>query len=298
MIERPGLIRFPRFQTTLAAPVAVNGFGFWSSHDVCVEIRPAEVDTGIIFVRHDLDPCIRIPVDIKNRIEAPRRTNLSYGGATVEMVEHLLATLAGMKIDNCEIWIDQPELPGLDGSSQTWLQALCSVERVEQQTVRPRLDITEITRVGNEEVWVEARPSNTPGFFAKSHIDYGKDNEIGRQTFELEVTPSSFRTELASARTFLLQEEADWLLSQGLGQRVSSADVLIFGNDGLVDNELRFENECVRHKMLDLVGDFALLGCDLVGEIVAHCSGHRLNADLVRVLLTEYQIISERKISA
>ena len=112
------------------------------------------------------------------------------------------------------------------------------------------------------------------------------------------VTPDSFRSELAPARTFLLQSEAEWLRSRGLGSRVTPRDILVFGDQGPLENELRFEDECVRHKALDLIGDLALAGCDLVGHIIAYRSGHRLNADLVQALLSEGQISEIRRKTA
>src|SRR5690606_5865820 len=107
-------------------------------------------------------------------------------------------------------------------------------------------------------------------------------------------TPQSFERELASARTFLLLQEAEWLRAQGLGTRATYRDLLVFDDHGPIDNELRFENECVRHKTLDLLGDLALAGCDIVGRITAHRSGHRQNADLVRALLVEGQMMDRR----
>ena len=124
----------------------------------------------------------------------------------------------------------------------------------------------------------------------KYRLDYSEHASIGRQTLELAVTPASFAEELAAARTFLLEDEAKWLQQQGLGGRVTYQDVLVIGEQGPIDNEFRFEDECVRHKALDLVGDMALAGCDLVGRIVAHRSGHRLNADMVSALLSEGQV--------
>jgi UDP-3-O-acyl-N-acetylglucosamine deacetylase len=110
---------------------------------------------------------------------------------------------------------------------------------------------------------------------------------IGRQCGRYVVTPDSFRRELAPSRTFMLKAEADWLRAQGLAQRPTSKDLLVFDEAGPIDNELRFPDECVRHKVLDVVGDLSLAGCDLVGQVIAHKSGHRLNAELARVLLVE-----------
>ncbi|MCA9268524.1 MAG: UDP-3-O-acyl-N-acetylglucosamine deacetylase, partial [Planctomycetales bacterium] len=208
------------------------------------------------------------------------------------MIEHILAALAGLHIDNCEVWVDQPEMPGLDGSSLAFVEALTQAGAVDQPAVRTRLIVEDTTKVGDEKTWVEARPSRIGGFSLKLRIDYGR-GPIGRQSVHFVVTPASFAKELAGARTFLTKPEADWLRNQGLAARTSSSDLLVFDDDGPVDNPVRFHDECARHKALDLVGDLALSGCDLVGHFVAHCSGHRLNADLVRALLSEGRIERE-----
>ena len=126
----------------------------------------------------------------------------------------------------------------------------------------------------------------------------GSGNAIGRQSLQLAITPDVFRRELAAARTFLLEEEAQWLVARGLGTRATRQNVLVFDDNGPMENELRFPDECVRHKTLDLLGDLALTGCDLVGQFVAHRSGHRLNAELVKALLVEEEIVEGRRRSA
>lgn len=263
-----------------------------------MEFRPAPVDHGVVFVRGDLNPVRRIPATVHHRIETPRRTTLSCQGASVEMVEHVMAALAGMWIDNCEVWVNRAELPGCDGSSLPFVQAIDAAGVTTQDAARAVLYVTEPTRVGNEECWVEVQPAATPGLHLKYRLDYGADSPIGRQTLELEVTPATFRRELAPARTFILKDEADWLRKQGLGARVTPQDLLVFDEHGPVDNELRFDAECVRHKALDMVGDLALAGCDLVGRFVAHRSGHRLNAELVKMLLPEGRRVATRRRSA
>lgn len=288
----------PRRQRTLAAPAVVEGFGYWTGKDVRVEFRPAAADTGVSFVRADLARPARIRATVANRVETPRRTTLRAGGASVEMVEHIMAALGGLGIDNCEIWVNAAEMPGLDGSSLPFVEALMAAGVVEQNAPRPMLCVRDITRLGNDENWVEARPSTSGGLSIKFHLDYGAGNAIGRQTLTLPVTPDSFRRELAPSRTFMLKAEADWLLAQGLGRRATLKDLLVFDTDGPIDNELRFRDECVRHKTLDLIGDLSLAGCDLAAHIVAYRSGHRLNAELVRVLLTEGDMLGGWKKTA
>lgn len=262
-----------------------------------LEFRPAPPDTGIVFVRTDCGNA-RIKAVVAHRMETPRRTTLTSGRASVEMIEHVMAALAGLQIDNCEVWVDEPEMPGFDGSSQPFVEALDLAGIVEQDSLRPRLVVRNVTRLGTDDAWVEARPSVNGLLNIKFRLDYGSGNAIGRQTLQLVVTPESFRRELAASRTFVLEEEAEWLVSRGLGKRATYQNLLVFDKNGPVDNELRYRDECVRHKALDLVGDLALAGCDLVGHIVAHRSGHRLNGELVRALLNEEEIVEGRRRSA
>lgn len=287
-----------RKQRTLERSVCVSGFGYWSGRDVTVKFCPAPAGQGIVFVRTDLPEPVRIAAEMANRIETPRRTTLAAGGATVEMVEHIMAALAGLQIDNCEVHVDRPEMPGCDGSSMPFVEALQQAGIVEQTAARTTLVVTEVTRVGNEEAWVEARPHHKPCLSVGYRLDYGKGSPIGRQSIQLDVDAKSFCRQLAPARTFILQSEAEWLRNLGLGSRVTCHDLLVFNEEGPIDNPLRYEDECVRHKALDLVGDLSLAGCDLVGQFLAYRSGHRLNADLVRVLLTEEKRIEGRRRSA
>jgi UDP-3-O-acyl N-acetylglucosamine deacetylase len=287
-----------RQQRTIGQPATVHGFGFWSGRDVTLEFRPAPPDTGIVFVRRDLAPAARIDAVVANRIETPRRTTLASGGAQVEMIEHVMAALAGLRIDNCEVWVDEPEMPGCDGSALPFVEALVAAGVVEQEAQRPRLTVKNITRLGDDESWVEARPSADGVMTVKFRLDYGSGNAIGRQTLQVVVTPESFCAELAPCRTFVLKQEAEWLVSRGLGKRATYQNVLVFDDHGPVENELRFRDECVRHKALDLVGDLAMAGCDLSGHFIAHRSGHRLNAELVRALLNEEEIVQSRRRSA
>ncbi|HEY4310245.1 MAG TPA: UDP-3-O-acyl-N-acetylglucosamine deacetylase [Pirellulales bacterium] len=287
-----------RQQRTIEKNATVEGFGYWSGKDVRVEFRPAAPDTGVVFVRHDLPKPQRIQAHVAQRVETPRRTTLRAGTASVEMVEHIMAALAGLRIDNCEVWVNTVEMPGCDGSSQPFVEALSAAGAVTQNALRTALVVREVTRLGDIDSWIEARPSAGPGMSIKFRIDYGSGNAIGRQTLTMPITPDSFCRELAPSRTFMLKSEADWLVAQGLGRRASTKDLLIFDGDGPIDNELRFRDECVRHKALDLVGDLALAGCDLIGHFVAHRSGHRLNAELVRVLLQEGDMLVAHRRSA
>jgi UDP-3-O-acyl N-acetylglucosamine deacetylase len=279
------LDRTSREQRTIAGPASVRGVGYWSGNDIHVEFCPAEPNTGIVFVRRDLTPRQRVRARVENRVDIPRRTNLSENGAHVEMVEHVLAALAGLHVDNCEVRVDAPEMPGCDGSSRAYVDQILAAGIVSQGVPREQLRITDVTRVSNQQAWVEARPVSDCRLCIYCRVDYGRRSAIGEQFFALLVTPQSFLQELADCRTFILKEEAELLRSQGLGGRTGYRDLLVFDEDGPIDNILRYDNECARHKALDLVGDLALAGRDLVGLFVANCSGHQLNARLVETLL-------------
>jgi UDP-3-O-acyl N-acetylglucosamine deacetylase len=218
-------------------------------------------------------------------MEMLRRTALRRGGVSVEMVEHIMAALAGMQVDNCEVWVDQPEMPGCDGSAAVFVAAIQQAGVVEQPAPRELFVIRDVIRLGNEECWIEGRPASGAKTVIHYELDYGGGNAIGRQSLEVTLSPRFFQLSLASSRTFMLQREAVALQEQGLGQRTTFSDLLIFDADGPIGNTLRFPDECVRHKILDMVGDFALAGCDLAGRFVAFRSGHRLNAEMVRAML-------------
>jgi UDP-3-O-acyl-N-acetylglucosamine deacetylase len=141
-----------------------------------------------------------------------------------------------------------------------------------------------VIRLGDAESWFEVRPSRSGTTVLEYRLDYGPESPIGRQTLEFSPTPDAFRTELAPSRTFMLKSEADQILARGLGTRTTYQDLLVFGDDGPIGNPLRFPDECVRHKVLDMIGDLALAGCELVGRFCACRSGHRLNAEMVRTL--------------
>ena len=279
-----------RHQRTISRPAIVAGYGYWSGKDVRVEFRPAEVDNGITFVRDDLGPNARVAARPEYRVDVPRRTNLSHEGVQVEMVEHILAALAGLQIDNCEVGVDQSEMPGCDGSSLAFVQALDAVGIVTQPAFADRLVVTESIILRSRESWIEAHPGETDGLSIDFELDYPHDDVIGKQSISMEITPESFRKEIAPCRTFVLQREATAMIRQGLGKRVTHRDLLVFDDDGPVENVLRFANECARHKTLDVIGDLALTGCEIVGHIVAHRSSHQLNAKLAEVLTTRFKI--------
>ena len=222
---------------------------------------------------------MRIPLAVENRIEATARTNLAVAGVTVQLVEHAASALAGLGIDCCLVRVSAEELPGLDGSSREFVAALdeAGIERLGPP-VEP-LVVREPCRVEDGDAWIEALPPLHPGLSVEYELDYGP-GPIGRQTLAIRVTPETYRTELAAARTFVMEAEAQRLRAAGLATGVTVRDLVVFNAAGPIDNPLRWPDECVRHKVLDLVGDLALAGRPVHAHVRASRSGHKLNAML------------------
>lgn len=283
-----------RSQHTIADAVEVSGFGYWSGQDVTIQFQPSGPNTGINFHLASGNNTSVIPAAVFNRVEVPRRSNLRLGQVGVDMVEHVMAALAGLEIDNCNILCSSREMPGCDGSSSAFVEALQASGKIEQDAVRKGLVVSRSVRVGTDEAWIVAKPisdaAGHSGAVLQYNLDYGKDCVIQPQSYRLAVTPQSFEAELAPARTFVLQHEADELRAQGLGLRVTTDDLIVFNSERPVGTELRFPNECARHKVLDMVGDFALSGIELIGEFEAFRGGHHLNAALIKELFVAHNL--------
>lgn len=252
-----------------------------------LQFKPAAENTGIFFRRADIDGSPRVEASIVNRVSGPRRTTLVKDKCSVEMVEHVLSALAGLKIDNCEVVTDRAEMPGMDGSSLPFVEALTKAGTVQQDASRKVTHVTESVRVGDNQSWIQLEPSEHNRFELCFQLDYPTCPSVGQQTFSSTLNLERYRASIAPARTFVLKEEADQLLRQGLGARVTYDDILIFDDNGPIGNELRFSDECARHKVLDMIGDFSLLGTDIVGKFTAFKSGHRLNSQVVFELLRQ-----------
>jgi UDP-3-O-[3-hydroxymyristoyl] N-acetylglucosamine deacetylase/3-hydroxyacyl-[acyl-carrier-protein] dehydratase len=275
-----------RRERTIDRAVAVQGVGFLTGADVQVRFKPADPGSGVRFIRVDLPDNPEVEARIDFVEPRDRRTTIRRGEAIVEMVEHVMAALSGLRIDNCTIEIDAAETPGCDGSSKAFVDALSCATIVEQTKIRDRLVIDRPVAVREGAATLSAYPSAGDTLVAAYHLDYGA-TPIGRQSYWAEITPHVFRSELAPSRTFLLEKEAEALKQMGIGSRTTPRDLLVFGPDGPIDNELRYPDECVRHKLLDLIGDLSLLGKDIAGHVVAFRSGHKLNAALARALIRE-----------
>jgi UDP-3-O-[3-hydroxymyristoyl] N-acetylglucosamine deacetylase/3-hydroxyacyl-[acyl-carrier-protein] dehydratase len=203
---------------------------------------------------------------------------------SIETVEHCLAAISALEIDNLVIEVDGLELPAPDCSSAEYFKVLKRSGLVEQSEERREYVIREPVSITSGDACVYALPWTDGGLSITYDLDYGGHIGIGRQIFSCRVTPESFEKHLAPARTFLLEAEAKQFQARGMGSHIGPRDVLVIGSDGPIKNSFRFPNECVRHKIVDLLGDLALVGRPVKGRVVAYKSGHSLNQQLVRKL--------------
>ncbi len=286
----------PRYQRTIARPAEVWGVGYLTGATVRLRFLPAPPSSGVVFIRTDLRPRLHVPAHIDNVTGTQRRTTLGHPPGQVGLVEHVLAALAGLRIDNCHVELNAPEPPGLDGSARAFVAALLDAGICRQAARRPVLGVETSIVLAARGATLAIHPP-LPGLFGpvdspridpdlylSYFLDYGLTSPIARQVHTQALSPASFAQELASCRTFILESEAAELRRQGLGARTTAADLVVFGPHGPVDNTLRFANEPARHKVLDLIGDLSLLGADLCGHVIAYRSGHPLNIELVRCL--------------
>jgi UDP-3-O-acyl N-acetylglucosamine deacetylase len=273
-----------RWQRTIRESVEVHGLGFLTGAMVRLRFLPAPPSVGVVFVRTDLKPRVHVPARLEMVTGTQRRTTLGQPPEQIGLVEHVLAALAGLRIDNCYVELNAPEPPGLDGSARRFVDALCRARPIVQPAKRAISAVDTPVIVAHNGATLTLHPPEKDELKISYLLDYGKNSSIDRQIHTETLTPESFTSDIAGCRTFILESEAAELRRQGLGARTTAADLLVFGKKGPIDNELRFADEPARHKILDIVGDLSLLGCDLRGHVTAYRSGHPLNVELVRCL--------------
>lgn len=270
-----------KLQKTISAPMAVSGKGLFGGKDARVVFRPAPADTGVVFVRTDVAEPVRIRAVASNIAQRSRRTALKKGPVSVETVEHCLAAVNALEIDNLIIEVDAPEMPAPDCSSSEYFRTLVQAGLVEQESPRREFAIKEPVAITAGDASIYALPYNDDALNITYDLDYAGHTGIDRQIFSFRLTPDGFEKHLARARTFLLEVEARQLQARGMGTHLTPRDILVIDSDGPIKNSYRFSDECVRHKIVDLIGDLALVGRRVLGRIVSYKSGHSLNQQLV-----------------
>ncbi|MEO1608692.1 MAG: UDP-3-O-acyl-N-acetylglucosamine deacetylase [Pseudomonadota bacterium] len=274
-------------QTTLAREIELTGVGVHSGAPVNLVLHPAEPGTGIIFAvtKHD-----RIISEIAAKVENVKNLTLCTvigddAGTTVGTVEHLLAALRGLAVDNCYIEIDGKEVPIMDGSSAHFVDAIDEVGLVHLNAPRKFIKVLKPIRIEESDCWAEISPHS--GFHLDIEIDFDTP-AIGRQRVSYELTPGVFRNELSNARTFGFMHDVEKLWKAGLALGASLENSVAIDDDKIINPEgLRYDKEFVRHKMLDAVGDLSLAGLPLLCKYRSVRGGHRLNANTLKELLQD-----------
>jgi UDP-3-O-[3-hydroxymyristoyl] N-acetylglucosamine deacetylase len=268
-------------QRTLVRPVETAGVGLHSGSKVRLRILPNDPDGGVVFVRIDRDGA-RIPASYRLLNGTAYSTSLSRGAERVKTVEHVLSALHGLGIDNARIELNGPEVPIMDGSAGPFVDLIRDAGVRSQGRKRRYLILTRPVRVKDGDRQILALPAND--FQATYAIDFPHP-AIGYQAVRLAITEESYVASIAPARTFCLLRDVEVMRRDGLALGGSLDNALVVGEDGPLNGSLRFPDEFVRHKVLDLVGDLALLGTPIRAHVIACKGGHRLHAALVRRIM-------------
>ncbi|MDH3580591.1 MAG: UDP-3-O-acyl-N-acetylglucosamine deacetylase [Hyphomicrobiales bacterium] len=273
-------------QTTLASEIVLTGTGVHTGAPASITLSPTEAGTGIRFILPNGDDSIEIPASYRAISNVTLCTVLSDGnGGAVATVEHLLAALRGLSVDNVLIEIDSGEVPIMDGSSKPFVDAIDEAGIEELDAARRFIKVLKAVRVEDGQASGELRPHN--GFHVDVEIDFDSPL-IGRQRIGLDVNPGSFREELSRARTFGFMKDVEGLWAAGLALGASLENTVAIGEDRIINQEgLRYRDEFVRHKALDAIGDLALAGAPILAAFQSSRGGHRLNSLVLKALFAD-----------
>ncbi len=270
-------------QATISQPVSISGNGLHSGSEVNLKLIPGAVGRGIQFRRTDLEDFV-VEAHAGNIAKVSYATSLMKRGVFISTTEHLLSALMGCGVDNVSAEIDNLELPILDGSAQPYIEMLDAAGLRTQRRPRQAICIVEPLELEEDGKFIGVYPGD--GYHLHYEINFPHP-AIEKQSFDLELTPANYRRELAPARTFGFLRDVEAMRRQGLIRGGGMDNAVVLDDRRVVNGPLRFDDEFVRHKMLDLIGDLALLGLPLQGRVVANKAGHALHTALVRRLLRE-----------
>ena len=280
-------------QRTLKNSIRASGVGLHTGKKVLMTLRPAAPDTGIVFRRVDLPVPVDIPAHAENVGETTLGTTLVHGDAKVSTVEHLLSAFAGLGIDNAIVEVSAPEVPIMDGSAGPFVFLLQSAGLAEQGVPKRFVRIRRVVRVEDGDKWAEFRPFD--GFKVNFELEF--DHPVFRrhaQRASMDFSTTSFLKEVSRARTFGFMRDIEMLRSQNLALGGTMDNAIVMDDYRVLnDDGLRYEDEFVKHKILDAIGDLYLLGHSLIGEFSGHKSGHGLNNRLLRTLQADAQAWEE-----
>ena len=271
------------FQRTINSPTEINGIGLHSGAEIQLRLRPATADTGILFHRRDGDRVVCIKAAAENVIDTRMATVLGRDGLSVSTVEHFLAALSACGIDNLHVDINGPEIPILDGSAAPFIRQIQKVGTTNLGSSRKFIAI----RKPIELIEGEKRINIIPSRFFRITFDIAFEHKaIALQQYSMKFSTESFNRDIAPARTFGFLHEVEFLKANGLARGGSLDNAVVIDEQGVMNPEgLRFQDEFVRHKILDACGDFSLLGHPMLGHIRAFKAGHDINAKMVRKIL-------------
>ncbi len=271
-------------QRTLRRAISCVGIGLHSGNKVQLSLKPAAPDFGIRFRRTDLGGDDEVPANVQHLAGIQLATALSRNEVSVETVEHLLAALVSMSVDNILIELNSPEVPIMDGSAAPFIYLIQEAGVKQQTTPRKYLKIVRPISLSRGDKRIALYPSDH--FKVTYSISY--DHPLLRhQSRTLRITEESFIEEIAPARTFTFLKDVEMLRQNGLALGGSLENAIVLGETGVLNNALRFEDEFVRHKILDAVGDLALVGHPVIGHLVAHRAGHALHTEFAGKILEE-----------
>jgi UDP-3-O-[3-hydroxymyristoyl] N-acetylglucosamine deacetylase len=277
------------FQTTLNDRVSLEGIGVHSGKPVSLTLHPTESDTGIVFLRTNLDGGREREIAAVHDNVIDTRLCTVVGDparGSVATIEHLMAALRGLSIDNVVVEIDGPEMPIMDGSSRSFVEAIDQAGLVTLKSRRRSIKVLKPLRVEMGRAYAELAPSDR-GFQLEVEIDF-ETPLIGRQRRHLDLSPDSFRRDLSGARTFGFVKDVEQLWKMGLALGSSLENSIALGDDRILNPEgLRWADEFVRHKTLDAIGDLALAGAPLIGRFRSYCGGHKLNFLMLEALFAD-----------
>jgi UDP-3-O-[3-hydroxymyristoyl] N-acetylglucosamine deacetylase len=272
-------------QRTLKNIIRATGVGLHTGEKVYLTLKPAPIDTGIIFYRVDLEPAVEVPARPENVSDTRLSTTLEKNGVKISTVEHLMSAFAGLGIDNALVELSAPEVPIMDGSAGPFVFLLQSAGILEQEKLKQFIRIKKTLLVEDEDKWVKFEPFN--GFKVSFAIDF--DHPIlqsSTQHAEVDFSTTSFVKEVSRARTFGFMDDLEALRNAGLAQGGSFDNAIVMDSFHILnDDGLRYHDEFVKHKVLDAIGDLYLLGHPLIGAFSAHKSGHALNNRILRNLV-------------
>jgi len=272
-----------RNQRTLSKSTFLSGIGLHSGNPASLAIHPAPLNTGVVFVKHMADHFQSCPATISFLGQTDHCTTLQANDFQIQTVEHVLGALAGLEIDNAYVELQGTEIPAADGSAAPFVDILQECGIVTQEEPRTYLKIVQPISVEDEQRSMAVLPSALPQI--TYFIDFPHPL-IQQQEYRHSCTPHDFQKNIAGARTFAFRKEVEFLWSRGLGLGGSLYNTVVFSDTGLVnEDELRFPNECVRHKVLDLIGDLSLIGIPVIGHFIAKCAGHALHTRLVEAII-------------